>query len=79
MGVSADLVTAPVFKTGETPSTAFGGFDSHPLPFDLLPPLEIRGSLLFELHTTAPCEPMRQLAAPDFALALPSPAKSDRR
>ena len=28
----ADLVIAPVFKTGEASETALGGFDSHPLP-----------------------------------------------
>ncbi len=32
----ADLVIAPVFKTGEVSETMPGGFDSHPLPLPLL-------------------------------------------
>lgn len=31
-GVYADLVTAPVFKTGVAAEKSPGGFDSHPLP-----------------------------------------------
>lgn len=33
-GANAALVTAPVFKTGGTSYTTFGGFDSHPLPLN---------------------------------------------
>lgn len=30
------LVTAPVFKTGESPEMGSGGFDSHPFPLGFL-------------------------------------------
>jgi len=36
MGVYADLVTAPVFKTGAAAEKSPGGFDSHPFPLSLV-------------------------------------------
>lgn len=46
-GANAALVTVPVFKTGGTLHSAFGGFDSHPLPLlRLLLELELQFDVL---------------------------------